>query len=234
MDRVAIVIPTYEEGELLRSTLCSIINNCSTIPHDVYVVVDSVYDSSVNIVKNMSEQYKNINLLVQNSKGAYKAIKYGVETTTAPFLIICTADNTDDVKDIVKMYESFIDGYDYVIASRYIKGGSYSGGSKLKRALSLSASKILEKRLGVIGSDPTNGFKGFSRKFYDQVHLSDSKGFTYGLQFLYFAIHLNSRIKVIPTAWQERSLGSSKFKVLYWMPSYLFWFLRVFFILHRR
>jgi len=227
LNKISIIVPSYEEGELLSLTLTSIIADCAEIPYEILVIVDTIFDSSIEIVRKVKKQNKNINVLIQENNGAYNAIRFGIRQSNSPFLVIFTADNTDDSKDILKMYRCLMDGAEYVVASRYLSGGSYSGGSKFKRTLSICASKILELRHGAIGSDPTNGFKALSRNFYEQVELVESKGFTYGLQFLYNAIRLNLEVRVIPTTWKERVSGTSKFKIMSWLPSYLYWFLKL-------
>ena len=115
-------------------------------------------------------------------------------------------------------------------ASRYIDGGGYSGGPKLKRLFSRTASKILVLRHGKLASDPTNGFKGFSRELYINSQIRGNAGFTYGLQLLAYAIRSHAKLSAIPTTWHDRKEGASSFKMLKWMPSYIYWFVKVLFV----
>jgi dolichol-phosphate mannosyltransferase len=227
---VSIIIPAYEEGDSLRRTISNLYSTCRAFEFEVVVVIDSEFDASAKIVKSLQTSNNFLRLLVQDSKGPLNAINYGIRNTIHEFIIILTADDTDDISDIPKMVECFEDGAQYVTASRYITGGSYVGGPKVKRVFSKTASKCLELRHGEVASDPTNGFKGFSRNIYMAAKIKGDVGFTYGLQLLGFALTNGVHLAVIPTRWHDRIEGASSFKMFKWMPAYLYWFLRVLFI----
>ena len=224
---VSIIIPAYEEGDSLRRTISTIFDMCGDFEFEVVVVIDSEFDLSAKIVKSFQDRNNTLRLLVQDLRGPLNAIKFGLQNTTHDFIIILTADDTDDISDIPKMVNCFEDGAQYVTASRYITGGSYVGGPKLKRLFSKTASKCLELKHGPVASDPTNGFKGFSRQIYTATNIKGDVGFTYGLQLLGFGLSNGLRLAVIPTKWHDRIEGASSFKMLKWMPAYLYWFIRV-------
>ena len=227
---VSIIIPAYEEGDSLRRTISRLYDICRDFEFEGVVVIDSEVDVSANIVKSLQAHNNFLYLLVQDSRGPLNAIRFGIKNTTHDYIIILTADDTDDISDIPKIVQCFEDGAQYVTASRYITGGSYVGGPKVKRVFSKTASKCLELKHGTMASDPTNGFKGFSREIYIATQIKGDVGFTYGLQLLGFALSNGMRLAVIPTKWHDRIEGASSFKMLKWMPAYLYWFLRVLFI----
>jgi hypothetical protein len=132
------------------------------------------------------------------------------------------------------MAQKLIDGCALVTASRYIKGGRFEGGPLIKRVLSFTASKLLELRHGNVASDPTNGFKGFTRELYISGVLDHKSGFTYGLQMLSLALKSKLKIGVIPTRWHDRTEGASSFKVIKWLPSYTYWFGKVLILPRKR
>lgn len=226
---VSIIIPAYQEGDSLRRTITAIYTSGINFNFEVIVVVDSESDSSIKVVSELITCVSNLRLLVQNARGPLNAIRFGIENSSLEFIVVITADDTDDVSDISKMKDCFEHGAHYVTASRYIKGGSYTGGPRLKRLFSKTASWLLELRHGSIASDPTNGFKGFSRRLYMSTDIRGDAGFTYGLQLLRFALSRNLQMAVIPTKWHDRIEGASSFKILRWLPSYTNWFLRVIF-----
>jgi hypothetical protein len=156
-----------------------------------------------------------------------EAIKFGISYSLENFLVIMTADNTDDCKDILTFFEIFQStNAGYISASRYLKGGSYTGGSKIKRIISLSVNNFLVFLKGSRYSDPTNGFKGLSRKFISSIEIESTKGFTYGLEFLFKAVKGGFVVETFPTNWHDRTTGVSKFKIVKWFPAYAYWFLR--------
>lgn len=231
---IAIVIPAYQERDSLTRTIVSIFETCHSLDFELVIVVDSNLDSSIDIVEALMPAYPTLRVIIQNRQGPLNAITFGIENTVQSHIIVLTADDTDDVRDILKMAKCFESGAHYVTASRYIDGGTYSGGPKLKRLFSRTASKLLELRHGESASDPTNGFKGFSRELYTNSQIKGDVGFTYGLQLLAFAIKSRSTLSVIPTTWHDRIEGASSFKMLKWMPSYVYWFIKVLFVQKNR
>ena len=114
-----------------------------------------------------------------------------------------------------------------VCASRYAKGGQHIGGPKLKHFLSWLAGRIVRyiKRLNTC--DPTNLYKAVTREFLDGIKIESKYGFTLGLELLGKANVASYPIVEIPTVWNERTVGASSFKTLKWLPTYIYWFLRL-------
>ena len=72
--------------------------------------------------------------------------------------------------------------------------------------------------------DASNGFRLFSRKLLDTVDIESTVGFAYSLELLAKCNRLKLKIYQIPAKWEERSEGSSRFKILKWLPQYLRWY----------
>jgi dolichol-phosphate mannosyltransferase len=230
LGQLAIIIPAYNEKDSLSRVLNKIETYCCHIPFHVYLVVDSPDDSSLYYAKRSKLDSKFLSILVQNAIGPAHAIKFAIEAVTETLIVVLTADDTDDVCDLPIIYEKLTSGSVLVSASRYVLGGKFEGGPILKRLLSVSASKLLEVRHGIIASDPTNGYKGFSKDLYLTGVRSHKSGFTYGLQMLLYCLKKKLVISVIPTNWHDRKEGASSFKVLRWLPSYTYWFIRIMFV----
>ena len=72
--------------------------------------------------------------------------------------------------------------------------------------------------------DASNGFRLFSRNLLNSVKIESKLGFAYSLELLAKCNRLGFKIKEIPAQWEERSEGSSRFKVFKWLPDYLKWY----------
>ena len=57
-----------------------------------------------------------------------------------------------------------------------------------------------------------------------KVNLESKVGFAYSLELLAKCNRLKFKIAEIPAQWEERSEGSSRFKVFKWLPQYLKWY----------
>ena len=123
------------------------------------------------------------------------------------------------------MYNSFKDGNDIVVASRFIKGGSMKGCPILKSILVRLASSTLYLLSSIPVKDASNGFRLFSRNLLSKIAIESQVGFAYSLELLAKCNRLNYKISEIPAQWEERSEGSSRFKVFKWLPQYLKWYI---------
>ena len=59
---------------------------------------------------------------------------------------------------------------------------------------------------------------------YFLVPIESKVGFAYSLELLVKCKRLRFKISEIPARWEERSQGSSRFKILKWLPEYLRWY----------
>ena len=56
------------------------------------------------------------------------------------------------------------------------------------------------------------------------TYVESKVGFAYSLELLAKCKRLKLKIFEIPARWEERSIGSSRFKILKWLPGYLKWY----------
>jgi hypothetical protein len=138
-----------------------------------------------------------------------------------------TADDSDDARDIPLLLSKLRAGATVACASRYVKGGEHIGGPRLKYFLSWLAGRIARFVLRVNTCDPTNLFKAVTRDFLNKISIESKSGFTLGLELLGKANQAAYSVVEVPTIWHERTMGSSSFKTLKWLPTYIYWFLRL-------
>ncbi len=81
---------------------------------------------------------------------------------------------------------------------------------------------------GIPTRDSTNGFRLFSRRVLEQVPITSTEGFTYSIELLVKSHKRGFRIGEVPAQWFERKAGTSRFRVLKWLPAYLYWFFYAF------
>ena len=97
--------------------------------------------------------------------------------------------------------------------------------------------KIMKNAVTVIGSyliyyiaripfrDCTNAFKMFSKELKNTVKLESKTGFTFALEMVVKSYILNLKIIEIPSSWIEVKNRKSNFKMLKWIPYYIYWLL---------
>ena len=159
------------------------------------------------------------------SRGPCSAIKEGFKSGNSDCVIVYPADDFINFNILDQMYNEFINGSHIVAASRFMKGGSMKGCPLVKSILVRSASFTLYYFSSIPIRDASNGFRLFSRQLLNEVKIESKVGFAYSLELLAKCNRLKYKISEIPAQWEERSEGSSRFKVFKWLPQYLKWYI---------
>ena len=218
-----IVIPIYNEG----NRVIELLNQFEKIIKTHFRVLLCYDNKDDNIFNHKSElkKFKFSVLLVQNpSKGPCTAVKEGLYYGNSDCVIVYPADDFLNINIIDEMYILFKNDCDIVVASRFIKGGSMKGCPLVKSILVRLASSTLYILSSIPVRDASNGFRLFSRRLLNTVNVESKVGFAYSLELLSKCNRLKLKIKEIPAQWEERSVGSSRFKIIKWLPGYLRWY----------
>lgn len=226
--KLRIIIPVYNEGEIIRSTLDECISKVH-VPHQICIVYDFVEDNTVPIVQDYIDELNHsseISLLFNDyGHGAHNAIRKGIDTATTDYILVTMGDLSDDMQTINEMYAKMESGYDLVCGSRYMKGGQQIGGGIIKIFLSRMAGLSLHLLTGIPTRDISNNFKMYRRSFVQSIQIESTGGFEIGLEILVKAWLTGIRITEVPTTWRDRTVGQSNFKMFRWLPKYLRWYL---------
>lgn len=222
--KVSIVLPVFNEGKNIESQI-NAIENSLAFDHEVLIVYDFDKDDTIPPVKELQKKYRNI-YLVKNifGRGVINAVKTGFAKSRGETVVVMPADLADDPATINKMYQKIKAGYDIVCATRYAKGGQKIGGERLKTFLSRLAGLTTPLLLGIPTTDIANGFKMYRRKVIDAIKIESDGGWEFSTELLIRAHHAGFKIADVPTVWRDRTSGQSKFKLLKWLPKYLYWY----------
>ena len=148
----------------------------------------------------------------------------GIEHSNSSSLIIFPADDLINQNIIDKMYNKFQEGCQVVVASRFMEGGSMKGCPLLKSILVRTASWTLYFFRVFLFEMQAMVLDSFQRSV-DYVEIESNKGFTYSIELLVKCRRLGWKIGEVPAKWEERSAGTSRFKVMQWAPGYIKWYL---------
>jgi len=220
---LAIIIPVYNEAENIISVLQAISQTVKTA-HSIYIVYDFDEDNTLPAVKSAGSRFGNIVLLKNELHGVAGAIKTGLIRAKEPYLLVTMADLSDECSIIDKMVQKMDAGYDIVCGSRYMKGGKQIGGGLLKPLLSRFAGVSLHYLAGLPTHDATNSFKLYRKNLIGALNIESTNGFEIGIEILVKAYAAGYRITEIPSVWQDRTVGKSRFKIFKWAPHYLRWY----------
>ena len=224
-----VAIPVYNEGENILVALGKLRVEVPSAP--VLLVYDSDKDSTIAAFDSAKPELKKNVRMVRNKygRGALNAIKTGMESAETKYVVVMMADLCDPPEVIATMVEKAeATGSAVVCASRYMKGGSQTGGPKLKSFLSRTAGKLLHFLAGLPTHDPTNSFKLYRTDFLKTQTVESNGGFEIGIELTVKAWEQGLGVSEVPTSWKDRVAGKSNFKLFSWLPNYLKWFFRAF------
>ncbi len=218
-----IIIPVYNEGDKLIK-LFKLFNKSVKTEFRVLICYDND-DDDVFMFTDKFKEFPFQILFVKNpGQGPCSAIKEGLYFGNSDCVIVYPADDFLNFDIIDKMYLSFKQKNDIVVASRVIQGGSMKGCPLIKSILVRFASTTLYFFSSIPVKDASNGFRLFSRRMLNTVTVESKIGFAYSLELLVKCNRLKFKIAEIPAQWEERSEGSSRFKVFKWLFQYLRWY----------
>jgi dolichol-phosphate mannosyltransferase len=210
-----VIIPTYNEAKNIAKIIDSV-NSLKIKNLKILVVDDSSPDGTAKIAKD-----KGVNLLINKKKQglghAYlKGMEYAIKHMDVNLFIQMDADFSHDPNDIPKFIKKINQGYDFVIGSRYVKGGSIPSNWGIHRKLiSKLGNKFIGLFLGKDISDWSTGYRAIKKKVYQKLkdNLTEDmfQGYTYQIGFLDNAIKNNFKIGKIPIHFKNREHGISKF-----------------------
>ncbi|MFP4497747.1 MAG: glycosyltransferase [Vulcanimicrobiota bacterium] len=223
--QLGIVIPVYNEGENIKTTLQELEEKIKT-PYSAYIVYDFEEDNTLPPAREFMKNRDSIKLEKNRYwRGALNALKTGVEAVEEDIVLVSMADLSDDVAIVDEMVEKARAGCQVVCASRYMKGGKQFGGPWLKKQMSRIAGITLHYIVGINTHDATNNFRMYSRKLLDEIEIESTGGFEFALEVLVKAHIMGRKICEIPTVWRDRAAGESRFKLWQWLPKYFKWYM---------
>lgn len=219
-----VIIPTYNERENITTTLKEVFAVLDTI-HDwhcsVLVVDDTSPDKTYEVVERLQKQYPRLYLLLNQEKsglgGAYlKGMAHAFGPLQADVVFEFDADLSHDPHKIPLFLEKIEAGFELVLGSRYIPGGSIPADwGAHRKFLSIAGNWVIALILtNFTVRDWTTGYRAITKKAYQAVHseLTNERfsGYTFQIGFLYKAISKGIAVAEVPFRFKDRTHGKSK------------------------
>jgi dolichol-phosphate mannosyltransferase len=224
MSDIDIIIPIYNEKENIKKLINLFDKNIKS-----KIIITLCYDSdddNIFEIKEFLNQCRfEIRLKKNQGQGPCLAVKTGLKNAKSKCMIVYPADDFLNTGLIDKIYREQQAGADIVVCSRFINGGSMKGCPLIKSILVRTASFTLYWLSSIPVQDASNGLRMFSRKVIDSFKIESKLGFAYSLELLVKSHRYGLKIVEIPALWEERSIGSSNFKILKWIKQYMKWYL---------
>jgi dolichol-phosphate mannosyltransferase len=208
-----IVIPTYNESENIAALIPRILEHPR---FQVLVVDDNSPDGTANVVRELGETDKRINLLSRPSKqglgtaylaGFQRALQDG-----AQYIFEMDADFSHDPQYLPLLLQAAEQRYDLVLGSRYVPGGATTDWGMLRQFISRGGNFYARLILGLPVMDATGGFRCYRRSVIEALNLANiqSNGYSFQIEMVYRTLRAGFRIGEIPIVFPDRRVGQSK------------------------
>lgn len=181
-----------------------------------FIIDDNSPDRTYVILRKLSKEFKSLKILVRKKKGglntAHIMIYNEAIKNKYDYLITMDADFSHNPKDIKKIIY-YLNSYDFVIGSRYTKGGK-SLMNFNRYIISKYGNKFIKFFLNTKLSENTTSFRGFNlirlRKLKVNLNHINSNGYSFFMEVIFYLIQKKCKIKEFPITFKDRKYGISK------------------------
>ncbi len=225
MQRVVLIIPTYNEAgnvESLLTRLAPIFAKLPTYHCQVLFVDDSSPDGTGKLITRLRGKYPFVTLLTNKKKGglghAYRVgMAYALKELQADIVFEFDADLSHDPDKIPAMLAKMAEGgYGMVMGARYLKGGGIpTNWPPHRKFLSIVGNLFMRVvMLNFAIHDWTTGYRAIRadvvRAILPLMQNQAFSGYTWQIGFLVKTIQAGYTIGEVPFYFQDRTLGHSK------------------------
>ncbi|MGO8926927.1 MAG: polyprenol monophosphomannose synthase [Limisphaerales bacterium] len=213
MNKTLVVVPTYNERENLPALAQRLL--ALPVPVDLLVVDDNSPDGTGKLADDLAAEHPAIHVLHRAVKGglgrAYIAgFKWALERGYE-FVFELDGDFSHNPDDIPMFLEATRNA-DLVLGSRYLNGIRIVNWPLRRLMLSKSAANYVRIITGMPFTDPTGGYKCFSRRALEAIRLQEinSNGYSFQIETTHRLWRQGMRIVEVPIVFTERAQGHSK------------------------
>ena len=212
MSKTLVFTATYNEVQNIKKLISLIYKNFPKA--DILVIDDNSPDLTYKLLKKLKKKYKNLKIKLRDKKyGLDSAHKFAYDFAKKNGyvkLITMDADlshNPIEIKKIVRL----LDKSEFVIGSRYIKGGKCEL-PLLRYLISVIGNKFIKFFLGIKCNEFTTSYRGFNLIKLKNFSLKKikSKGYSFFMETVYLINKKNFKITEIPIIFKNRIYGKSK------------------------
>ena len=220
--KVCVIVPMCNEEKIAKKSVETIYSYVNKLPPVVTLLIvnDGSTDATKSIVSDVIGKLKDdiVRLISypqnQGYGGALRAgITYAVDNNY-DYVLFMDSDLTNHPKYLEKFYEKMLEGWDYIKAARYSKGGAVVGVPWMHKSISMVGNTIAKHLYGLPLSDITNGFRAVKVDIMKRMDLKEND-FAIIMEELCQAKRLTRSFTELPYVLTSRKEGEGKTRFSY-------------------
>jgi dolichol-phosphate mannosyltransferase len=218
--RIVLIIPTYNERGNIGRLIGELQAVFAPLPHDMQILVvdDNSPDGTIDVVREHQSRWPNVHALQGKKRGlgaAYiRGMRYALEVLQADAVFEMDADFSHKPSDVPRLIASLEEGADFVIGSRYVRGGSIPKEWGLHRRLNSRLGNIVARYIAGIYHihDCTAGFRAIRGAVIRSIDLDRFRvqGYAFQIALLHAAVVGGAQVVELPVDFPDRTVGESK------------------------
>ncbi len=212
--RPLVIVPTYNEADNIERILAEV---RKALPDaGILVVDDGSPDGTADLVDRVAPELGDVSVLRRPAKsGLGSAYRAGFAWGLARGYDACIemdADFSHDPAALPDLLAPLSQGYEVVIGSRYVPGGSIPNWSWHRHLLSRGGNVYASVVLGLGVSDSTAGFRAYAASVLQRLELDRirAEGYGFQIEMTYRSKQAGAAIAEVPIRFVDRVAGESK------------------------
>jgi dolichol-phosphate mannosyltransferase len=205
---ISIIVPTFREVESLPHLIDRVgrLRDEQQLDVEMLIMDDDSRDGTAEMIAARPESWVRLVVRTQE-RGLSPAVLEGLRLARGEILVSMDADLSHPPEAIPAMLGKLQDGADFVIGSRYVKGGSTSDDWGFLRWLNSRVATALARPL-VTARDPMAGFFAFRRSTFASGRDFNPVGYKIALELIVKCSC--ERVVEVPIHFEDRRFGQSK------------------------
>ena len=212
--RILVVVPTYNEAANIEALLRAV--HAALPDAGILVVDDGSPDGTAELAEKAAVDIDDVHVLRRTEKsGLGSAYRAGFRWGLAAGYDACVemdADFSHDPGALPGLVAPLEDGYELVVGSRYVPGGSIPNWSWSRHLLSWGGNRYADAVLGLGVRDSTAGFRAYAATVLERLDLDRirAEGYGFQIEMTYRAKQAGAPITEVPISFVDRVAGESK------------------------
>lgn len=202
---ISIVSPVYRAENIIEKLVYEIMEVVYQLDvnYEIILVDDRSPDNSWEVMKQLSTKFPEVkSIRLSRNFGQHPAIMAGLSIAKGEWIVVMDCDLQDQPKEISKLYNKALEGYDIVLASRKLRQDGF-----FKKLFSKLFYKVFNYLSGIDVNSEVANFGIYHRKVISSIlQIEDYIKF-----FPLFIKWVGFRATTVSVEHREREFGSSSY-----------------------